>query len=395
MVKKIPLASVFKKPVSGEWGTTDETGTGISVIRTANFTDIGKIDYTDIVTRQINKEKIEKKKLKYGDILIEKSGGTDTKPVGRVVFFEKKDKTFVYNNFSANLRIENKKQFDSKYLFYFLFHFYWKGGTCPFENKTTGIHNLKLEKMLQKVEIPMLPLEEQKEIARRLDLISLLIDKQKEQLEKLDELVKSQFIEMFGDPLSNHTSKKTLRLKDICIAIRGGGTPSKSHPEYYTGNIPWVTPKDMKSKIIMDSLDHITEEAISASTTNLIPKNSVLMVIRSGVLKHTLPVAINQVPVTVNQDMKAFIPNDKITSDYLLCYFKAIEQGILAGVRSVTADNIDFKSFQERSIIVPPIEEQEHFTAIARQVDKSKFELQQSIEKLETLKKSLMQEYFG
>ena len=88
--------------------------------------------------------------------------------------------------------------------------------------------------------------------------------------------------------------------------FRGGGTPSKSRPEFYEeGSIPWVTPKDMKSWIINSSIDRITEEAVDQSTAKLIPASSVLIVIRSGVLKHTLPVGINQIPVTVNQDLKA------------------------------------------------------------------------------------------
>lgn len=246
----------------------------------------------------------------------------------------------------------------------------------------------------QKEEMYLPTLNEQRKIAAVLDKVSDLIAKRRQQLDKLDLLVKSKFVEMFGDPLFNTANKKFLCVKDVCVAIRGGGTPSKNRPEYYTGNIPWVTPKDMKSKTITDSLDHITEEAIVSSMTNLIPKDSVLMVIRSGVLKHTLPVAINQIPVTINQDMKAFIPNNKITSEYLLYYFKTIEPDILAGVRSVTADNIDFKAFQERSIVVPLIEEQKQFSFIVQQTDKSKATIQQSLEKLETLKKALMQEYF-
>lgn len=162
-------------------------------------------------------------------------------------------------------------------------------------------------------------------------------------------------------------------LSEVCRSIIGGGTPSKSNPVYFTGTIPWVSPKDMKYSIISDSTDHITEEAIAKSTTNLIPSNSVLMVIRSGILKHTLPVAINSVPVTINQDMKAFVPNDTITAEFLIYYFKAIEKDVLAGVRSVTADNIDFKAFQKRTVIVPPLDLQTQFAAFVAQTDKSKF----------------------
>lgn len=177
---------------------------------------------------------------------------------------------------------------------------------------------------------------------------------------------------MFGDPLSNSKGWQCTKITDVCRAIFGGGTPSKSHPEYFMGTIPWVSPKDMKSFVISDSIDHITGEAIAHSTTNLVPAHSVLMVIRSGILKHTLPVAINSIPVTINQDMKAFVPNNVITSAFLLHFFKNIESDVLAGVRSVTADNIDFKAFQKRMIIVPPMDLQQQFAAFVTQTDKSK-----------------------
>ncbi len=115
---------------------------------------------------------------------------------------------------------------------------------------------------------------------------------------------------MFGDPVSNPIGWEKATLDDVCDKIYGGGTPSKAIPEYYIGDIPWVTPKDMKSEYIGNSLVHINEEAINNSSAKLIPTESVLMVIRSGILKHTLPVAINTRNVTVNQDMKAFIPKN-------------------------------------------------------------------------------------
>ena len=243
--------------------------------------------------------------------------------------------------------------------------------------------------------IPYPPIEKQAEIADHLRRITSLIDRQTEQLLLLDQLVKSRFIELFGDPLSNDKGWKKVVIAEVCHTIFGGGTPSKSHPEYFAGSIPWVSPKDMKSSVINDSIDHITEEAIAHSTTNLVPANSVLMVIRSGILKHSLPVAINSLPVTINQDMKAFVPNETVKTAFLMHFFKAIENDVLAGVRGVTADNIDFKAFQKRTIIVPPLALQEQFAAFVEQTDKSKLAVQKGLQELEILKKSLMQQYFG
>jgi type I restriction enzyme, S subunit len=89
----------------------------------------------------------------------------------------------------------------------------------------------------------------------------------------------------------------------------GGGTPSKANPKYWTGGtIPWVSPKDMKQPLIDDAQDHITEEAVGESSTNMVEIGSVLVVARSGILQHTLPVAITTRRVALNQDIKAVEP---------------------------------------------------------------------------------------
>ena len=251
------------------------------------------------------------------------------------------------------------------------------------------------KKVLEATCIPAYSTIEQEQIAETIGHVDNTIAARRKQLALLDQLVKSRFIELFGDPLSNDKGWQKVVITEVCHAIFGGGTPSKSHPEYFAGSIPWISPKDMKSTVINDSIDHITEEAIAHSTTNLVPANSVLMVIRSGILKHTLPVAINSLPVTINQDMKAFVPNETVKTAFLMHLFKAIENDVLAGVRGVTADNIDFKAFQKRTIIVPPLELQEQFAAFVEQTDKSKLAVQKGLQELEILKKSLMQQYFG
>ena len=249
---------------------------------------------------------------------------------------------------------------------------------------------------LTEAQIPICSIEKQNEIVENFDKVNTLISLRKQQLLKLDELVKSRFIEMFGDPIYNEKCWLTDSVENVCFDIYGGGTPSKAHLEYYAnGDIPWVSSKDMKASILYDSQIRINQLGVKNSTAKIVPINSVIMVIRSGILKHTLPVAINAVPITVNQDLKVFVPSQRITSLYLMYLFKMLEKDILSGVRAVTADNIEFNSLKERRIIVPPIELQEQFAAFVGQVDKSKFEIQKSLEKLETLKKALMQKYFG
>ena len=274
----------------------------------------------------------------------------------------------MYTNEAIMAFIDNGKfAVDTNYLYHLCCGTNWTAGT----NKAVMGLTLNKATLLEK-EIPLPDINEQHEIATKLDKIDALIAERQQQLELIDQAVKSRFIELFGDPLSNDKGWQKVLITEVCHAIFGGGTPSKSYPEYFAGSIPWVSPKDMKSSVISDSIDHITEEAITHSTTNLVPANSVLMVIRSGILKHTLPVAINSVPVTINQDMKAFVPNESIKAAFLMHYFKAVENDVLSGVRGVTADNIDFKAFQKRTIIVPPLALQEQFATFVEQTDKSK-----------------------
>lgn len=155
--KVVPLASVFDKPQGGEWGKDDPDNTGVPVLRTTNFTDEGIIDFTDVATRIIPLDKVEKKSLSKGDILIEKSGGSSDKPVGRVVYFESDDNTYLNNNFTAKLHLNGIFDLNPFYVFKLMFVNYWMGGTKIHEGKTTGIHNIRLNDYLEKTYIPLAP----------------------------------------------------------------------------------------------------------------------------------------------------------------------------------------------------------------------------------------------
>ena len=155
------LSAVFEKPQSGEWGNDDIDGNGVPVLRTTNFTDDGYITYEDVVTRDIDRDKTKDKFLQPGDILIEKSGGSGDKPVGRVVLYEREPNKYLSNNFTARLHLNGKYNLSRLYTFYFMFVNYKRGGTKLFEGKTTGIHNLRLDEYLKNTSIPIPSAEKQ------------------------------------------------------------------------------------------------------------------------------------------------------------------------------------------------------------------------------------------
>ncbi|MDQ8205936.1 restriction endonuclease subunit S [Coraliomargarita sp. SDUM461003] len=144
-----------------------------------------------------------------------------------------------------------------------------------------------------------------------------------------------------------------------------GGTPSKSNPDFWGGDQLWITPKDMKSEKLRDSQLKITDTAIDKSSAKLIPAGSILIVARSGILRHTLPVCINEIEATVNQDIKVFIPSKKITSAFcqkmLIGHEPMILRDLVKG--GVTVESLKYQEFQNHPFPVPPLAEQERIVA--------------------------------
>ena len=205
--KKVKLGDVCDKVISGEWGTeVDENFQNtVFIIRTTNFSNNGKIDEI----------KIKEKSLKKGDIIIEKSGGSSNQPVGRVVYFNlNSNDIFLCNNFTSLLRI--KRGINSKYIFYFLRNNYKSNKVLKFQNKTTGIINLKLKDYLKENYLFLPKLEIQNKIVNILDNLEILLEKNQKYLIYLKELNKSLFTRMFGDILSNSFNWEQVKLQDIC-----------------------------------------------------------------------------------------------------------------------------------------------------------------------------------
>lgn len=199
------------------------------------------------------------------------------------------------------LRDENNV-FDKKFLYYYL--------SAPiiykrFKSMAVGgvVNNLNSD-MVRKVRVPIPSQEEQHQISDRLDKVSNLIFLRKQQLAKLDELVKARFVEMFGKA-SLLAQNQTKRLEECCISISGGNTPSMQHPEYYGGNIPFVKSGDVKGDYIVESTLTLTKTALTETTAKILPKSTLIVVIRSAALLKEFRIGMLMVDAVINQDLKA------------------------------------------------------------------------------------------
>jgi len=146
--------------------------------------------------------------------------------------------------------------------------------------------------------------------------------------------------------------------------ILGGGTPNKSTSAFWDGEIPWISPKDMKVDYISDSLDKITTEAVEKSSAKIIPANSLLIVVRGMILSHSFPTAINLVPVTINQDMKAVVLNGYERS-FILLMIKGLKNEFVDMVEHSTHGTCKIVSDKlwNKVLAIPPAPEQRRIIA--------------------------------
>jgi type I restriction enzyme, S subunit len=159
-------------------------------------------------------------------------------------------------------------------------------------------------------------------------------------------------------------SVKKLLLENI-VEFKGGGTPSTERSDFWGGNIPWVSPKDMKFEKISDAEDKITQAAIEGSTTNLIPPDSCLVVVRSGILVRTIPVGLTSRVVAINQDIKALCPKPILFPKYLYYFLKSVEPQLLKKVsRGATVHRISTDDLRNLEIAVPSLVVQKRVVAI-------------------------------
>lgn len=172
-VKKLDNLCDF---ISGLWTGKKPPYIKVGVIRNTNFHKSGNLDFSDIAELNVEVKQFSTRQLRFGDIILEKSGGGPKQPVGRVCVFEKKEGLFSLSNFTSAIRIKNPKELDYKYLNYYLKHLYITGETEKIQTNSTGIRNLQLG-LYKEFLVPLPSLRIQQTIFAKLDAIFAEIDK--------------------------------------------------------------------------------------------------------------------------------------------------------------------------------------------------------------------------
>ena len=390
-MKRVSISEIVEKPVSGEWGNEAENSSdGIPVIRNTNFSDDGRIDLQDVAYRKISERKITKKKLKPGDIIIEKSGGSENQPVGRVVYFDIDDgKNYLFSNFTSALR--PKEEVEPKYVHYALLHSYQRGGSELFQNKTTGIRNLQLDRYLDKIDIPLPSLSEQKAIVAKLDRAQRLIDIDREMLAKYDELIQSVFLEMFGDPVRNEKGWEVKKLGDVGTLARGKSKHRpRNDPSILGGDYPLIQTGDVANAGLFITDYSSTYNEAGLKQSKLWDKGTLCITIAANIAK----VGILDFDACFPDSVVGF-KSEKASSIFVYSWMGFL-QNIIEEQAPVSAQkNINLRILNDLDIIFPSLDLQNEFEKIVLKIDRERREIEELNQKSEELFSSLVQGVFG
>ena len=256
--------------------------------------------------------------------------------------------------------------------------------------------NLKLAD-LGKLPINLRPVEEQRQIATTLDKIDDLIAKRRQQLDKLDELVKSRFIEMFGDPVSNPLGWEKRTLKEVCTKLNDG---THFSPESFeTGKYKYVTAKNIKmSGFDFSNITYVSEEVHRPIYERCNPEMGDVLYIKDGVTTGIAMVNTLEEEFTLLSSVALLKQDRRIMNGYFLTGLLNNENmyiDIRSNMGGAAITRLTIAKLNTIKVILPPLKLQERFAVFIIRTDKSKLAIQKSLDKLEILKKALMQEYFG
>lgn len=365
---------------------------GIPLLRANNIQD-GKLNFEDII--YIDKKKVKSNQyLKSGDILVCTSSGSK-ELVGKAAFVEND----LSMTFGAFCKVIRPKICCPKYIGHFFDSPYYRKRISA-SSAGANINNIRNEH-IDEIDIRLPSTDEQKQISAVLDKVSDLISLRKQQLVKLDELVKARFVELFGDPVSNSFRLKTKQMTDVCEIIDGDRGKNYPTTDDFSDNgyCLFLNAKNVTSYgFNFENCMFITKEKDEALRKGRLSRGDVVLTTRGTI--GNLAFYTDEIPyehVRINSGMVILrMKQELIDEVYFIEHFKMQLTDIKSKIASGSAQpQLPISTMNKIQILIPEIEQQREFADFVKQTDKSKLAIQQSLDKLELLKKALMQQYFG
>ena len=281
--------------------------------------------------------------------------------------------------------IKDGHDIDSSFLYYYLQGYKWA-------NANKAVMGITLNKaIISEHIIGIPPKPTQLAIVAELDKINELIQLKKQQLKDYDQLAQSIFYEMFGDPVENDKGWEVKKLGEVC-ETSSGGTPSKTHTEYYeNGTIPWLRSGEVSQGYIYDAEIYISELGLNKSSAKIFPKDTVLIAMYGATVGE---VGILCNPMCTNQAICGILPNDLYNSEFLRYVLLSHKDKYLSLASGGAQPNISQQII--KSTLIPFIDKplQQQFAARIEAIERQKQQVSETIKDLETLLASRMQYWF-
>lgn len=338
----------------GDW---NNEGRGILQLRPFNITSIGQIDMGS--TKYIETDRnVEPYTLQNRDVIFNNTNSEEL--VGKAALWSRSEQAVLSNHMTL-LRVLRQDELSPEFLSFYLLKRWFDGYFRSICRRHVNQASVSTER-LRHTAFPAFDIFEQRKIASVLSLVQRAIEQQERLIALTTELKKSLMRKLFTEGLRGERQKQTeigpvpeswevVKLDDVC-EFMSGGTPSKRNNEFWVGSIPWVSPKDMKRPRLSDVTDYISEAALEDGSA-LAPAGSVFVVVRGMILAKDVPVAMAEVPMAFNQDMKAVVPGHRIIPLYLLYAMVAFKQNLFRKVGRSAHGTMTLLSSEVERFVIP------------------------------------------
>lgn len=384
--------------INGLWVGKKPPFKTVAVIRNTNFTKDCRLDLTNVAYLDVEEKQFAKRKLYPGDIIIEKSGGSDKQPVGRPILFDIQDGDYSFSNFTSVLRVKDRSIVLPDYLQIAIYGKYLQGVTRKMQSKTTGIHNLDFNSF-RNLEIPIPSISEQERIVYELNKAKDILLKKGQQLDILDELELSVFYDSFGNPVSNPLEWDSVPMSDVTSLITDGSHYSPKDEEM--GTIPMLSVKNMGARDFdyTDCKMISQEEFKKLEAAGCKPMPDDVLVAKDGSYFKKIFIHRSEAPQAILSSIAIVRPDQtKVTPEFLCTLlstpdiYNLVEERYLTGT---AIKRVILKGLRQLRIIVPPMDMQKQFSKKIWRINAQRRLIEESVVEAQKLFDSRMNYYFG
>lgn len=388
--------------ISGLWAGKKPPFTKAVVIRNTNFSNDGKIDYSNIAVLDVEAKQLQTRKLRKGDIIIERSGGGPKQPVGRVVYFDKETPEIPYSfsNFTSAIRVKNQDNFDSRYVFYFLHNFYIEGNTDHLQRRTTGIRNLDFSSYKESVVFPPIPVTEQKAIVRVLTTLQDAIAEQENLIVKLKELKRSMMQHLFTHGTQGEVTKMTeigempeswklVRLGEACDVLASSITFKQAEVKTGDSMVLGVKVSDMNIPGNEKYLKTSGTTFYFSDTKRLVPPGAIVFPKRGAAIatnKKRMSVSYS----LLDPNLIAIVPKQDLLPDFIFSFFEMFNLSTLTDPGTIP--QLNKKDLAPVLLPLPSRGEQEKIITAIQAVDAGVESARSKLASYQSLFKTLLHE---